>query len=58
MCPDTRKVYATVVDKWDHLVRKDGGPTDDADFDAHMDQYRSTFFDEVSSLSLASITVS
>ena len=52
-CPDTRKVYATVVSRKDYLVRKESGATSDAanfdvaDFDAHMDQYKSTFFDEV-----------
>lgn len=50
---DTRKVYATVVSRKDYLVRKESGATSDAanfdvaDFDAHMDQYKSTFFDEI-----------
>ena len=44
---DTRKVYATVVDKHHHLVRKDGGGYSDEDFFAHPEEYKATFYEKV-----------
>ena len=49
---DTQKVYATVVDKADHLYRRDGGKYSDADFEANPDQYSSIFPDQVILLTL------
>lgn len=46
-CIDTRKVYATVVDKHHHLVRKDGGEYSDEDFFAHPEEYKATFYEKV-----------
>jgi len=40
-------VYATVVNKNDHLVRKDGGQYDEDDFQAHPEQYTATFAEKV-----------
>ena len=37
-----------MVEKADHLVRKDGGSYDSADFTAHPEEYTSTFADTVS----------
>ena len=45
--PDTRKVYATVVRRADHLVRKDGGVYDPDDFMANPGEYISTFAEKV-----------
>lgn len=42
-----RKIYGTVVDKAEHLVRRDGGPYSDEHFAAHTQEYTSTFFDMV-----------
>ena len=44
---DSRKVYATVVDKADHLYRLQGGEYDDAEFESHPDRYGSIFADQV-----------
>ena len=44
---DTRKVYATVVDKHHHLVRKDGGEYSDEHFFAHPEEYKATFPEKV-----------
>jgi alpha-aminoadipic semialdehyde synthase len=44
---DNHKVYATVVDKADHLYRLEGGGYDDAEFEAHPDRYGSIFADKV-----------
>ena len=43
----SRKVYATVVDKADHLYRLQGGEYDDAEFEAYPDRYGSIFADQV-----------
>ena len=40
---DTRKVYATVVDKADHLVRKDGRGYSDEDYAANPQEYVAKF---------------
>ena len=47
LLPDNRKVYATVVDKADHLYRLEGGDYDDAEFEAYPDRYGSIFADQV-----------
>lgn len=47
MVTDTRKVYATVVGRRDHLVRKDGGAYDLEDYKLHPEEYVSIFADEV-----------
>lgn len=47
---DTRKVYATVVDKEHHLVRKDDGGYDEKDFLAHPEHYKPTFAEKVCTL--------
>lgn len=44
---DNRKVYATVVDKADHLYRLEGGDYDDAEFEAYPDRYGSIFADQI-----------
>ena len=44
-----RKIYGTVVDRAEHLVRADNGAYSDEDFAAHPEEYDSTFFDMVSS---------
>ena len=48
MISDTKKVYGTVADKEDNLVRKDGGPFSEEDFFKNPGEYRSVFFDKVS----------
>ena len=45
---DSHKVYATVVDKADHLYRLQGGEYDDEEFEAFPDRYGSIFADKVS----------
>ena len=44
----TNKVYATVVDMSDNLVRKDGGPFDLRDYQEHPEQYTSIFAEKAS----------
>ncbi|XP_072178275.1 alpha-aminoadipic semialdehyde synthase, mitochondrial-like [Diadema setosum] len=44
---DIRKVYATVVHRKDHIVRKDGGEFDRAEYDMHPERYKSTFSEEI-----------
>lgn len=43
----TNKLYACAVSRADHLVRKDGGGFDPADYDEHPEQYYSTFSKKV-----------
>ncbi len=49
---DTRKVYGTVVSREDHLVRRDGGAYNCADFTANPEEYTSTFAEKVVCTSL------
>ena len=44
---DTKKVYGTVADKEDNLVRKDGGPFSEKDFFQNPGEYKSVFFEKV-----------
>ena len=44
---DTRKTYATVINRRDHLVRKDGGGYELEDYKKHPEQYTSIFADQV-----------
>nr|XP_054750867.1 alpha-aminoadipic semialdehyde synthase, mitochondrial-like [Lytechinus pictus] len=44
---DTRKIYATVVNRKHHLVRKDGGEFEAAEYDAYPDRYKSVFNEEI-----------
>jgi alpha-aminoadipic semialdehyde synthase len=39
----TNKIYATVVSRDDHLVRKDGRPFDAADYQQNPEEYYSNF---------------
>ena len=41
-------MYATVVDKADHLYRLEGGEYDDHEFEAFPDRYGSIFANKVS----------
>ncbi len=45
---DTRKVYATVVDKHHHLVRKSDGGYDEEEFLTQPHLYKATFSEKVS----------
>ena len=47
---DTRKTYATVINRRDHLVRKDGGEYELEDYKKHPEQYTSIFADQVNLL--------
>lgn len=44
---DTKKIYATVVHRKDHIVRKDGGPFDRAEYERHPEKYKSTFNENI-----------
>ncbi|XP_030856176.1 alpha-aminoadipic semialdehyde synthase, mitochondrial [Strongylocentrotus purpuratus] len=44
---DTRKIYATVVNRKDHLVRKDGGEFEAAEYDDYPERYKSVFNEEI-----------
>ncbi|XP_022109027.1 alpha-aminoadipic semialdehyde synthase, mitochondrial-like isoform X2 [Acanthaster planci] len=44
---DHRKVYATVVHRKDHIVRRDGTAFDKDEYDGHPDLYRSTFSEKI-----------
>ena len=54
MTADCHKVYATVVDKADHLYRLAGGDYDDEEFEKFPDRYDSIFADKVSLIQLYS----
>ena len=47
MSSDTKKVYGTVADKQDNLVRKDGGAFSEKDFFENPGEYKSVFFEKV-----------
>jgi alpha-aminoadipic semialdehyde synthase len=44
---DTRKVYGTEVTRDDHLYRIDDGTYTTADYEAHPEQYQSSFADKI-----------
>lgn len=48
---DTKKVYGTVADKEDNLVRRDGGPFTEKDFFANPGEYKSVFFEKIARFS-------
>lgn len=52
MSSDTKKVYGTVADKQDNLVRKDGGAFSEKDFFENPGEYKSVFFEKVHVLKL------
>ena len=43
----TNKIYACVVSRQDHLINKETGKFDAAEYDAHPDRYMSTFSREI-----------
>lgn len=48
VCSDTRRLYATVVDKEHHLVRVSDGGYDEAEFLKKPHLYKATFPEKVS----------
>ena len=53
---DTKKVYGTVADKEDNLVRRDGGPFSEKDFFQNPGEYKSVFYEKVSQINVQHYT--